>query len=90
MTFTEKPEPQKTGKLQVNSRFRPGADENDKWRSIVMNNGSQSFQFEVNILNGLTVDLPIGTYEVSCNGASILTRITIQQGTTTTVSLVAY
>ena len=55
-----------------------------------MNNGSQSFQFEVNILNGLTVDLPIGTYDVSCIGASILTRITIQQGTTTTVSLVAY
>lgn len=79
-----------TGTLRINSRFRPGADENDKWRSIVMNNGSQSFQFEVNILNGLTVDLPVGTYDVSCNGASILTKVTIQQGTTTTVSLVAY
>ena len=79
-----------TGTLRINSRFRPGADENDKWRSIVMNNGSQSFQFEVNILNGLTVDLPIGTYDVSCNGASILTKVTIQQETTTTVSLVAY
>lgn len=79
-----------TGTLRINSRFRPGADENDKWRSIVMNNESQSFQFEVNILNGLTVDLPVGTYDVSCNGASILTKVTIQQGTTTTVSLVAY
>lgn len=79
-----------TGTLRINSRFKPGADENDKWRSIVMNNGSQSFQFEVNVLDGLTINLPVGTYDVSCAGASILSRVTIQRGTTTTVSLVAY
>lgn len=87
--FTKKQE-EATGEVRIISKFKPGAEEDNGYRTVIFEKDSKSYSFLVEVVSGLTVTLPIGTYNVSCSGAVIRNSITVQANRSVNISFEAY